>query len=516
MPDPGMPKSLYNALGAFQGVQRGSTGMAPQLGTPHTWALASSGVSLEDVLRYKIMSAQQQLGIPPQGFNNGYGSMSQIPMGSSLPSSLMPFPFLACMPSASAGPMAQNRGMASSSFADDPQSGIWRPASGYEKQVSVMSRSKGVDRRVHLTRELLATYFHESLDTVAEKMLVSKTTIKAACRRLGLVKWPYRHSGPRKMRPPPSPQLLKKEEESGDDKEKEGGDKHIGESGDDKRLNESMGEDDKHAHESESESDKGSNGHRTPMPLGSSFGKDKHKYDSDSENDTGEGKNSGGGGAHVSKHAHHAESKRETDKDDSESDTGEGRNSGAGGAFFGDKHAHGPHSGGRGDFVSSLVDRKVIFHSLLDPVSNSRSDSSEHEEEAQEERFSPSKRRKVGGGSSLVTTKTLVEMKRQSQQWCQAVGRAHAAREAEAATRDTAIPVRLAGLPHFLREADWSFLHHQTKGTPYFAEGLVLSRTTRTSSPPVFPEGISSRGGPASRLDGTNPGSGDKPHVGAA
>ncbi|KAJ1468470.1 hypothetical protein T484DRAFT_3629717 [Baffinella frigidus] len=197
------------ALGAFQGVQRGSTGMAPQLGTPHTWALASSGVSLEDVLRYKIMSAQQQLGIPPQGFNNGYGSMSQIPMGSSLPSSLMPFPFLACMPSASAGPMAQNRGMASSSFADDPQSGIWRPASGYEKQVSVMSRNRGVDRRVLLTREILSNYFQDSLDTVAEKMAVSKTTIKAACRRLGLVKWPYRHSGPRKSRKNSSPPLVK-------------------------------------------------------------------------------------------------------------------------------------------------------------------------------------------------------------------------------------------------------------------------------------------------------------------
>ncbi|KAJ1467093.1 hypothetical protein T484DRAFT_1859818, partial [Baffinella frigidus] len=395
MTDPSMTKALYDAnsgtLGAFQGVQL-VTGIAtplytphdamPTLGTPLTWAaLESSGVSLEEVLRYKIMSTQQQLGLAP-GFNTGYAGMQQMPhqmpqmpqMTNSLPSSLMTFPFLASVTGATNDPMPQNRDMARSSFAEDPQSGIWRSASGYEKQVSVMSRSKGVDRRVHLTRELLATYFHESLDTVAEKMLVSKTTIKAACRRLGLVKWPYRHSGPRKMRPPPSPQLLKKEEESGDDKEKEGGDKHIGESGDDKRLNESMGEDDKHAHESESESDKGSNGHRTPMPLGSSFGKDKHKYDSDSENDTGEGKNSGGGGAHVSKHAHHAESKRETDKDDSESDTGEGRNSGAGGAFFGDKHAHGPHSGGRGDFVSSLVDRKVIFHSLLDPVSNSRSD----------------------------------------------------------------------------------------------------------------------------------------------
>ncbi|KAJ1471984.1 hypothetical protein T484DRAFT_1842060 [Baffinella frigidus] len=211
MTDPSEPNSLYDAnsvaLGSFQGVQLGGTGMA-QLGTPLTWSLASSGVSLEDVLRYKIMSAQQQLGIPP-GFNTGYASMSQMPMASSLPSSRMPFPFLACMPSASANPMPQNRGMASSSFADDTQSGIWRPASGYEKQVSVMSRNRGVDRRVLLTRELLSNYFHDSLATVAEKMAVSKTTIKAACRRLGLVKWPYRHSGPRKSRKTSSPPLVK-------------------------------------------------------------------------------------------------------------------------------------------------------------------------------------------------------------------------------------------------------------------------------------------------------------------
>ncbi|KAJ1469330.1 hypothetical protein T484DRAFT_1852149 [Baffinella frigidus] len=241
MTDPSMPKSLYDASsgGAFQGVQL-VTGMATPLGTPHdanigalgsnmiapvlglplTWgALASSEVSLENVLRYKIMSTQQQLGLSP-GFNTGYAGMQQMPqqmppqmqqMPNSLPSSLMTFPFLASMTGATTNdPMPQNRDMARASFAEDSQPGIWRAASGYETQVSVMSRSKGVDRRVLLTRELLSTYFHESLDTVAEKMLISKTTIKAACRRLGLVKWPYRHSGPRKMRPPSSPPRIKK------------------------------------------------------------------------------------------------------------------------------------------------------------------------------------------------------------------------------------------------------------------------------------------------------------------
>ncbi|KAJ1482476.1 hypothetical protein T484DRAFT_1803783, partial [Baffinella frigidus] len=288
MTDPAMPKPLYDAntgaLGALQGVQLGGTGMsppsnmmAPALGTPLTWALASSGVSLEDVLRYKILSTQQQLGLPP-GFNTGDAGMQQMPqqmqqMTNSLPSPLMSFPFLASMTSATNDPVPPNRDMASSSIADEPQSGVWRAASGYEHQVSVLSRSRGVDRRVLITRELLSTYFHESLDTVAEKMKVSKTTIKAACRRLGLVKWPYRHSGPRKMRRPSESAMVKQEEngESRDEKEKEAGekrDRNESESADDKDPNESMEEDEKHAHESESESGEG----RTCGVGGAAFG----------------------------------------------------------------------------------------------------------------------------------------------------------------------------------------------------------------------------------------------------
>ncbi|KAJ1470660.1 hypothetical protein T484DRAFT_1917394, partial [Baffinella frigidus] len=407
MTDPSMPKSLYDAnsgtLGAFQGVQL-VTGMATPLGTPHdanigalgsnmiapvlgsplTWAaLASSGVSLEDV--FKIMSTQQQLGLSP-GFNTGYAGMQQMPqqmppqmpqMPNSLPSSLMTFPFLASMTGATNDPMPQNRDMARASFAEDSQSGIWRAATGYETQVSVMLRSKGVDRRVLLTRELLSTYFHESLDTVAEKMLISKTTIKAACRRLGLVKWPYRHSGPRKIRPPSSPPRVKKEEVSRDEKEKEGGEKRIRGSGDDKGLNESMDEDDKHAHESDSDGEKGSKGHRAPV---SSSGEGKHDSDSDSDSDPGKTKNSGAGGAHVGKGNTDSESESESDKgstsqtagesfgkdtrkhvseSESESESGEGTRIDAGGAaFFGkhghrsreNTHTHGHHSRGGGGF----------------------------------------------------------------------------------------------------------------------------------------------------------------------
>ena len=51
-----------------------------------------------------------------------------------------------------------------------------------------------------LTKELLESHYHESLDAVVEILGLSKTTIKAACRRLGLPKWPYQHTGPRKRR----------------------------------------------------------------------------------------------------------------------------------------------------------------------------------------------------------------------------------------------------------------------------------------------------------------------------
>ncbi|KAJ1492259.1 hypothetical protein T484DRAFT_1931723 [Baffinella frigidus] len=65
---------------------------------------------------------------------------------------------------------------------------------------AVIPRRRGNEKKVVLTRELLESYYHESLDAVTERLGLSKTTIKAACRRLGLPKWPYQHTGPRKRR----------------------------------------------------------------------------------------------------------------------------------------------------------------------------------------------------------------------------------------------------------------------------------------------------------------------------
>jgi hypothetical protein len=65
---------------------------------------------------------------------------------------------------------------------------------------AVIPRRRGGEKQVVLTRDMLESYYHESLDTVTERLGLSKTTIKAACRRLGLEKWPYKHSGPRKRR----------------------------------------------------------------------------------------------------------------------------------------------------------------------------------------------------------------------------------------------------------------------------------------------------------------------------
>jgi len=62
----------------------------------------------------------------------------------------------------------------------------------------VIPRRRGNEKKVVLTRELLESYHHESLNAVTEHLGLSKTTIKAACRRLGLPKWPYHHTGPRK------------------------------------------------------------------------------------------------------------------------------------------------------------------------------------------------------------------------------------------------------------------------------------------------------------------------------
>ena len=145
--------SSNGALGAFQGAQLG-TGMAPgvpAIGTPLSWALTASGVSLEDVLRFKIMNAQQQLGLP-QGLNGGYAGlppMQQVQMPAipitNFPSPIMNFPFLPSTTSPTYA-MPPNRDMAT---LEDPQyGGVWRAATGFERQVSVMSRSKGIDRRV--------------------------------------------------------------------------------------------------------------------------------------------------------------------------------------------------------------------------------------------------------------------------------------------------------------------------------------------------------------------------------
>jgi hypothetical protein len=53
-------------------------------------------------------------------------------------------------------------------------------------------------KRIELTLALLAQHFHEPLDVVTDKLGVSKTTLKAVCRRLGLAKWPYRRPASRK------------------------------------------------------------------------------------------------------------------------------------------------------------------------------------------------------------------------------------------------------------------------------------------------------------------------------
>ncbi|KAJ1488385.1 hypothetical protein T484DRAFT_2105766 [Baffinella frigidus] len=71
-------------------------------------------------------------------------------------------------------------------------------SSGFVDEVT--PRRRGNEQKVVLTRELLESFYHLPLDTVAEHLVLSKTTIKAACRRLGLPKWPYQHTGPRKRR----------------------------------------------------------------------------------------------------------------------------------------------------------------------------------------------------------------------------------------------------------------------------------------------------------------------------
>ncbi|KAJ1471051.1 hypothetical protein T484DRAFT_2026231, partial [Baffinella frigidus] len=65
---------------------------------------------------------------------------------------------------------------------------------------SVVPRRRGKERRVVLTLEFLTPYFDQPLEAVSERLGLSRSTIKAACRRLGLPQWPYAHTGPRKRR----------------------------------------------------------------------------------------------------------------------------------------------------------------------------------------------------------------------------------------------------------------------------------------------------------------------------
>ena len=65
---------------------------------------------------------------------------------------------------------------------------------------AVIPRRRGIKEELVLTRELLEGYYHEPLDNVVELLQISKTTIKNACRRLGLPRWPYSHKGVRHPR----------------------------------------------------------------------------------------------------------------------------------------------------------------------------------------------------------------------------------------------------------------------------------------------------------------------------
>jgi hypothetical protein len=65
---------------------------------------------------------------------------------------------------------------------------------------AVTPRRRGTEEALVLTKEFLEKYHHLPLDTVTEHLGLSKTTLKAACRRLGLPRWPFQHTGPRKRR----------------------------------------------------------------------------------------------------------------------------------------------------------------------------------------------------------------------------------------------------------------------------------------------------------------------------
>ncbi|KAJ1489595.1 hypothetical protein T484DRAFT_1779590 [Baffinella frigidus] len=92
-------------------------------------------------------------------------------------------------PGASSSEAQQDKagGSASAASDDDGDNPATKlNASGFVD--NVIPRRRGNEKKVVLTRALLESYHHESLDTVTERLGLSKTTIKAACRKLGLPK----------------------------------------------------------------------------------------------------------------------------------------------------------------------------------------------------------------------------------------------------------------------------------------------------------------------------------------
>ncbi|EKX36410.1 hypothetical protein GUITHDRAFT_117410 [Guillardia theta CCMP2712] len=70
---------------------------------------------------------------------------------------------------------------------------------GDEKTVYVRGRKEGSEGKVvEITREILQEFYGQKIETVASHLGVGKSTMKLACRRLGIHKWPYTNKGVRR------------------------------------------------------------------------------------------------------------------------------------------------------------------------------------------------------------------------------------------------------------------------------------------------------------------------------